>query len=304
MVKDNFDCTLILNKSIPTEILPNNINYIFIDNNTIKDEVFQIKKIINSRDVLLLDGYEFNFTYQKIMKNLVYKLILVDDFKNSKVCCDILINHGIKNIKERNNISYYTGFPYLILRPEFLRSVNKPLKVIDYKNAFICFGGSDPYNITNKILKTLVKNNTFDKILVVIGAANKFQDVLIEKFKNTNIQFYINSSSKEIIKLLEYSSIAISTSSTIALEICCTKTPLLCGYINNNQKCIDNLIVTENCGISIGNWKYATSTQINSLINQITSATITKKIIQNQSNKIDGKSKERYKLLFKKIFNE
>lgn len=305
MIKDKFDCILILNKDIPPQILPTQIKYFFIQNDIPEDEIFQIKKIVNSKDILLLDGYEFDYSYQKKIKHLVRKLVVVDDFKNRKLCCDVLINHGIKSIKNSNNISYFTGLSYLILRPDFLKSIQYPNKIRSTNNnIFVCFGGSDPFNITDKVLKTILKNNTFDEIFVVIGAANKFNNFLIEKYSNSNIRFYINATSKQIIKLLGNSRIAISTSSTIALEICCTQTPLLCGYINNNQKCIDNLIVSEKCGISIGNWKYTTSKQINTLIKQIITTSVTKKIIQNQLNKIDGMSKDRYLFLFKKLFNE
>jgi spore coat polysaccharide biosynthesis predicted glycosyltransferase SpsG len=267
------------------------------------DEINQIRGLVNRCDVLVLDGYDFEFNYQKLIHKHVKKLVFIDDFRNSKISCDILINHGTKDVKKREKISYFVGLQYLILRSEFLNAAK--LKNSYFKNnAFVCFGGSDPFNITHRLLKSIAGGNSFDNIFVLIGAANVNKDFLFEKYKNTNVKFFENSSSLEIVKLLNLSNIAFSTSSTVALEVCCTKTPLICGYINSNQKAIDKSIIKEGCGISIGNWKYSSLKQIKKLIEVINIDKIRLEIIRNQILKIDGLSRERYLLMFKQIFDE
>ncbi len=304
MISKKYHCTLIVNADIPKEIIPKYINYIFININNSKDETIFLKKILNNKDILILDGYNFDISFQNKIKKTVKKLIVIDDFKNKKHNCDVLINHGVKNILTQKKSLTCSGFDHLILRKEFLLEARKKKNLCLKKNVFVCLGGSDPFNITNKVIRVLIEIPEIEKINVILGAANERKDKLLKKFNSDKVNFHVNVTSSNIIKILKNTSLGISTSSTIALEICSTGTPLICGWINRNQKCIDDYVVSENCAISVGSWNNATTPKIKEAINKMLNAELLNSILQNQSQKIDGKSNKRFLNLFNELMNE
>ena len=303
IVQKYFDCTLIVNFDVPKKSLPNDIEYIFINKTNQEDEINVLKTYLDIKSILVLDGYNFAKNYQSKIKCFVKKIIVIDDFKNHKHNCDVVINHGVKNLTSNKSIKTFSGFDYLILRKEFLIKAKRKNSNTPNNNVVICFGGSDPYNITYKVIKALSKVTEIEKINVIIGAANIWKDKLIQQFASDKVNFFTNIPPKKIINLLDHSIIGISTSSTIALEICSTHTPLLCGWINSNQKCIDNYIVSESCGISIGNWKKASIENIYKYIVKIINPKTLQILSYNQSKKIDGKSDKRYLKIFNDLVN-
>ena len=82
----------------------------------INDKEFNVKvienesdfcKFINPTHIVVLDGYHFDYNFQKTIKPKCFKLICVDDHKDVKYFCDYVINHGptfrISDFKTNSN---------------------------------------------------------------------------------------------------------------------------------------------------------------------------------------------------------
>jgi UDP-2,4-diacetamido-2,4,6-trideoxy-beta-L-altropyranose hydrolase len=129
---------------------------------------------------LVVDGYHFDYAYQKHVKNSGLSLLCTDDHGYSKHwCCDAILNQNLdaeKNINYENDVIDFKrllGASFCLFREEFLQGnqVKKPWKQIDC--LLITLGGSDPENATAATLRLL--NASISRSLtirVLAGADN------------------------------------------------------------------------------------------------------------------------------------
>ena len=90
-------------------------------------------KQINKTTIVVLDGYDFNTSYQQVIKYNTNKLVVIDDLNQGVQIADVVLNHGYttspNDYKLSENTALYTGLPYVILKQEFLnQSSHSPKK--------------------------------------------------------------------------------------------------------------------------------------------------------------------------------
>ena len=121
------------------------------------DEVaFDMNDLLESNEIVVLDGYWFGRQYQQAIKDKGCTLVYIDDLIEVGNSADVIINHSLGvNSSEYKKIapatSIYTGSQYSLTNvPEKYRNqqVNKNI----YQQLLISFGGADPLNFTCKIL--------------------------------------------------------------------------------------------------------------------------------------------------------
>ena len=312
MLQMDFICIFICNR--PSDQVKNilsinlSCDFIFIDVEKSENEIEIIKPLLKSTDIFVIDGYQFTSDYQFFIKYLVKKLVCIDDSAGIYFHADVIINHGSTkwtSLYRTNQYSkIFSGFPYLILRNEFLNAALEKKIIEKVTNIFICFGGADPLNITPMALDACLECDFIENITVITGAVYKNDNLLksiIRSNKQKNINYIKDASVNQIINEIEDSHLAISTSSTIALEICCIKSALITGTIINNQYAIHEQLKDAGCCRSIGDWRNQKKDNIRKNIEFLSDINEANKIIQAQSYLIDGKSGERINKVFKEL---
>jgi len=209
--------------------------------NTLKELDSVIKEL--SIDMLVIDHYEINSSYEKELKKLNQKLIImVLDDTYEKHYCDILLNHNINGNKFKykgkvpSHCVLLCGEKYTLLRDEFLQEKKRfiPKKKIIYKNIFIAMGGADTANINIPILQTLTSFSNIH-VDIVTTSANKHITQLKNYCRNKKwINLHINST--KIAKLLSRSNLAIITPSVTANEVYFIKVPFIAIKTASNQE--------------------------------------------------------------------
>lgn len=182
------------------------------------------EKFIQKEDIVVLDGYGYNLTYQKEIKKHCFKLMCIDDIHDREFVADVIINHseGLKpkNYKSGPFSKLYLGTRYAILRGSFLAK-HKPTLFEKTHRAFVNMGGTDQQNFTQRALNVCLKNKSIGSIDVVVGsfyAHREKLNALILKYKNVRIKIHSNLSEKEIYTLMKKSTVAICSASTISYE--------------------------------------------------------------------------------------
>lgn len=309
MVKDEFDCSMIVNNTDDRVLhfIKQTCSVNDIKVNSISEEFVALGKLLNAKDIFVFDGYSFDSHYQKSVKKLIKKMVAIDDLADKKFEADIIINHGdikvLPPYQTTSGTKIYSGFDYLIVRAEFLNAVKNKRKVSAINTVFICMGGADPFNITVKVLKASLQCTFLQKIVVVTGSVYNYKNdlkALISASKNKIINHIENANAEQIVNSIGESQIAISTASSISLEICCVKAALLCGTVIDNQYSIHSQLLKNECCVSIGDWTSVTVRDIKQQLEKMNDLRLVQKIIDTQSRCIDGKSAER----IRKIFNE
>ena len=294
MLKDNFD--IFFYTRATSEAIINDIKKycaeVFLLNKNIsyEEEASQWISNLDEENIIVLDGYNFNTSYQQQIKNKGCKLVCIDDIHAYHFVADIVINHapGItKRIYSSEPYTkFYLGTDYVLLKNFFLDEALKPQKTFNVHESpvLICLGGADPNNFTQQVLQEILHLFPSAKINVIVGAAYKHLSELY-KLINTNncIALHQIIQAKEMLMLMQQSHIAITSASTTALEYICVKGNLFLKCIADNQEDIYQSLIEKKCAYPFESLKENFHSNIT---------------IPYQHKLIDGRSNERLLKVF------
>lgn len=211
-------------------------------------------------DIIVLDGYSFDTSYQKIIKKKSKSILIsIDDDQPFHYVSDVVINHAGGVSKEQISKEDYTklflGYNYLLLRKEFIQAFNTVRKISGINSVLICFGGADPHDITGQILNCLKHEKYIRKIIIVIGASYLKLKELEKSIDGYNhVEIKSNIGVKEMVLTMSNVDLAIVPSSTIGLEAFASKMILITGMTARNQKNIYNGLIKEKNVVGIGDF--------------------------------------------------
>ena len=220
----------------------------------IKNDAKQTAKIVIKHQTksswILVDHYDLDFKWEKILRKYVNKIIVIDDLAR-KHDSDLLLDQNYnKNLKTRYNKLVpkksikLLGPKYALLRDEFsiLRKTVKPRK--NFKRILISFGGSDPTNETGKVLsaiKILKTNKQFLEVSVVLGKSDKNKHKIKQLCNSIpNAKFYQNV--YKIGKLMCKADLGVGAGgSTIWEQFCLGLSPIVSIVAKHQQETTEAL---------------------------------------------------------------
>jgi UDP-2,4-diacetamido-2,4,6-trideoxy-beta-L-altropyranose hydrolase len=193
-------------------------------------------------DLVVLDGYHFSGDYQQKLKQKGCLIILIDDLCDAPLYhADLIINHGPGFSPSTYPAEAYSmfalGIEYALLRESFLKLVGCNRQIKSIEKIFICFGGSDPNNLTKRVIECCTEQQITRQINVVLGQSYQHLDELKGLFgKDKNINIYSSLSEIEMCTLVASSDLAIVPSSSILLEAIAAKCLIITGFYIENQR--------------------------------------------------------------------
>lgn len=304
--REKYACSLVTRFPQILEIAPTELRCLFIPEEIVQDEepAWLAKKFDCLTTLIVLDGYNFRYDYQRKLKDLKFKLVYVDDLQAWDMVADLVINHSpsaeLKHYQHNSKTIFALGTDYALVRKPFRLAASKPPHSLANGPVLVCFGGADPLNLTEKICESLLLANINRKIIAVVGAAKK-QDQL-EKFVNSHQQFLFrkNLNSSEMFELMEQAALAIVPTSTLLFELCCVKTPVISGYYVDNQIQAYHRFLELGLIAGIGNFETVTAKELvektQSLLNGNSSD-----MIAQQAKYFDGNQQQRLLNLLEKL---
>lgn len=240
--------------------IPFKVNYIEKSNdswlgNTWEDDCDKTISIIKKNNLtsllLIIDQYSIDYKWETKIRPFVKSIMVIDDLHNRKHNCDFLLDQNLYldniNLYKKlvpENCKILLGCEYLILNKCFL-NIKRVRTCV--KRIYIFFGGSDTPNLTEKLLKYLIKykNIVFD---IVIGKLNKNYNNILNKYSNyKNINIYYNITQDKIATIIYNSDLCIGSSGTSCYERCVSGVFSLVITIANNQ--VNNAINLHKLGV-------------------------------------------------------
>lgn len=194
------------------------------ENEHIVDDIHKFKP-----DVVINDILDTDVEYVKTLKERDYVVINFEDLGKGSLQADLVINamYPEKEIA----LNHFYGADYFILRDEFLYT---PQKVIGEKveNVLLSFGGVDPNNYTERILKIITKYCEINriKLTVVTGIGYKHIEKLKTIYPDAIIKSNINNISEEIFR----SDLIFTSAGRTTFEVASIGVP--CIVICQNQR--------------------------------------------------------------------
>ena len=287
MIERQYDSTFVISSSskVAIPILEDHE----VQNYTIDDDESYIDRL-TKKDIVILDGYEFDSFYQLKIKEKGAKLIVIDDLHDKHFYADALINTALglseALYKAEKYTNFYLGPDYVLLRFPFLERAKLP-DSNSKSGIVICVGGSDPLNITGQIVSILLNQFT-DQITVVLGAGFVNEGPLRALInQSSNVRVFQNLSAGELVNLFSENEIIITSASVTAYEALCCNRNLIVGHYADNQLDMYNGLISANSALGVGSFTKVDKSRLHKEIIQLKSP-------HNPSNRIiDGRSPER-----------
>ncbi len=169
--------------------------------------------------------------------------MIIDDYSHlPEYHCDLLLNPNIYANSLHYNLNgrprSLLGVKYAMIRPEFWRLWVKEREVPAHAHKIlITFGGSDPDNITTKVIRAIsVLDKDKIQLKVVIGPANPHLKEIEQFFLSTQLTGELLSSVKEMSDLMYWADIAVTAGGGTCLELALLGVPFLIIVLSENQK--------------------------------------------------------------------
>ncbi|MCL6557907.1 MAG: UDP-2,4-diacetamido-2,4,6-trideoxy-beta-L-altropyranose hydrolase [Firmicutes bacterium] len=210
---------------------------------------------------VVLDGYHFDSTYQRLVKEAGHRLLVIDDKAHlDRYYANIVLNQNI----HAHNLHYFCepytrlllGTKYVLLRREFWPWRNYKREVPEVaKKVLVTMGGSDPDNVTLKVIRAL---NQIDiphlEAVVVVGPSNPHRETLRRAAESSPLSISLVENVEDMPELMAWADIAISAGGTTVWELAFLGVPMLIVMLAENQQGITEglsvLTIAEKLGCS------------------------------------------------------
>ncbi len=260
MLADTFGISLLTrNPSGRTREMVEELNgqlYVLSDAPSLRDEAVNLRQLISSFDIVVLDGYEFDTDYQHIIRSVGVKLVCIDDLHRDHFGADVVINHAGNALPEWYDKEPYTrlclGIPYLLVKAPFLEAARNRSVRSGHPEILVSFGGADINNDTLFVLKRLTEKQFTLPVHVVVGEAYRHHDVLRQFLATTplHIMMHVNVSATEMLSLMMRCPVAICAPSGVAYEYLCVGGELYLHQTADNQTDLKHFLLDEGLAFS------------------------------------------------------
>jgi len=193
-------------------------------------------------DWLVVDHYALAATWETAQRGLVNKILAIDDQADRPHDCDLLLDQNLQTENRYDGLlptacRALIGPSYALLRPEFqrLRQVAKP-DAAGATELLICFGGSDPLDLTGLTLDALDGlGRTGLRVTVVVGQGYPHHERLrVRCAGRPGTQFHCQADN--MAELMARADLAVGASGVVTWERACLGLPALVVSFAENQR--------------------------------------------------------------------
>jgi len=271
--------------------------------NWLKDCINKINSQILILDVR--DGLKKR-ELKQLKKMTGIKVVTIDDPEDKRLEADMAFYPPILQVKQLDWGSYegqlYSGWEYVILRPEFQRNYSKPHK--ENLEILVAMGATDPHNLTLKVLNAIDKLYYKLTIKVLIGTQFLFEEELNDFCKKSSKRIVIKKNPENVAQIMSGADMAIISFGMTAYETVALNVPAIYISVSPDHALSASTFVNAGLGVSVG----LHIDLNNSLIQNEVKRMIEKEILTNKPLKdrklIDGFGADRIAGLLIKEFSE
>lgn len=200
------------------------------------NELDELLTHVTADDVVVLDGYQYDESFQRAVRKQAHKLVFIDDLMEGKQVADVVINHAGDVTPADYQTEPYTqlllGAGYALVNRAFKQKAQP--KDGEHK-AFVNMGGADPHNVSRTIAELLIDQNPNLRVTVALGAANPHADTFADLPKD-RLSLVHNLSAKQMARAIGGSGLNVVSASTIAYEVATVSRPMVVVQTADNQK--------------------------------------------------------------------
>ena len=205
-----------------------------------------VKRFVSRRRDLfavVVDGYHFGARYIKIVKETGKKVLCIDDYGHaSQYVADWILNQNIYAMENfyaarEPGTTLLLGLEYALLREEFVLKRKKDCNSAIVKNILVTFGGSDPDNVTLRVMKALIPFCSMGvKIQVIVGPSNPNKKHLEKFVSGLEATYTLVSAVNDMASFMNRADLAICAGGTTCWELAYFGVPFVTIPLDENQE--------------------------------------------------------------------
>jgi UDP-2,4-diacetamido-2,4,6-trideoxy-beta-L-altropyranose hydrolase len=209
---------------------------------------------------VVLDGYHFGGKYQQILKQSKLNLLFIDDYGHAEhYYADLILNQNISADEQwYQHREPYTqlllGTRYALLRREFWQWQKWQRTVSPIaKKVLVTLGGSDPDNVTLKVIQSLQLLPVEElEVVVVLGGSNPHYESLKMAVQNSRFPIRLERNVTNMPELMAWADIAISAGGSTCWELAFMGLPSIVLVLAENQRAIAAELDRQGVIINLG----------------------------------------------------
>jgi len=198
----------------------------------------------DSIDWVVVDHYELDVLWERMLRPHVCKLMVIDDLANRSHDCDLLLDQNYYRDQDQRYLGLVPekcvtllGPEYVLLRPEFAETKQRiRVRNGSVQRILVFFGGSDSTNQTQKALEALRLLERPDiEVDVVVGSTNPNRNTiqaLCDELPNVTFHCQVSNMAELILN----ADLAIGAGGAAMWERCYLGLPTITVVVAANQE--------------------------------------------------------------------
>jgi UDP-2,4-diacetamido-2,4,6-trideoxy-beta-L-altropyranose hydrolase len=207
---------------------------------------------------LVVDGYQFGEGYFGVLKQAGVKVLQVDDFGGlTRYEADFVLNQNLGVTadwypQKAEKTRLLLGTRYVQLRGEFLKQDKDIGTGWETPNQIlVTLGGSDPENVTAKVIEALQSVRSINAT-VVIGGSNPHWDELLSHVQQSASNIHLVRNAGNMPELMVRTDLAIAAGGTTAWEMAFSGLPMMTIVLAENQKSNGEQLEAAGLAVNLG----------------------------------------------------
>jgi UDP-2,4-diacetamido-2,4,6-trideoxy-beta-L-altropyranose hydrolase len=219
---------------------------------------------------VVVDGYHFGAGYQRVIKDHGLHLLFIDDIGHAEhYYADRVLNQnihaheGLYKSKEPYT-RLLLGTRYVLLRREFLKWRGWKREIPEVaRKVLVTMGGSDPDNVTLKVIQALQQVDMDGlEAIVVVGGSNPNHEELQAAVQDSRFPIRLESNVTDMPELMAWADVAVSAGGSTCWEIAFMGLPSLVLVLSENQQGIATGLDEAGVVLNVGWYTKASIAQV------------------------------------------
>ena len=249
---------------------------------------------------VVVDGYEFGAQYQTRLKSRGLKVLFIDDNGHAgHYSADLVLNqnaHAREDFYPRRDAStqLLLGPRFAMLRREFTswRGWNREISAVA-RRVLVTMGGSDPDNITERVVEAILSEDDFE-VTIVAGGSNPHLARLREFVGNSGRAIRLVENASSMPDLIARADVAVAGAGTTSWEMCFLGLPGLLIVLADNQQGVADELAKQGIMVHLGRGSdLARNTIAAQLRNLANSPVVRQEMSERGRAVVDGRGAER-----------
>jgi len=228
-------------------------------------------------DWLAVDGYAFDRRYfEKLAAASVPILAMADYPVGRNLPVTVLLNQNAQARAEdyigmAPGARLLLGLNYVLLRREFQPwQSRRPVRSGRTRHLLVTLGGSDPDNVTSRVVQALAPvADAVEGITVVVGANNPWRSEIAAAVAAAGAKVALQDSVANMTLLLSECDLAVCAGGSTCWEMAYMGVPVLAIVLAENQAPLAAEVERLGCGLNLGWWRQQAGEKLAQAIRQL-----------------------------------